>query len=46
MLYSLGVGSMVWVRLLARLVVLVFLAIAAGACSIMPTSGPEIGEIS
>jgi polysaccharide biosynthesis/export protein len=36
---------MVWVRLLARLVVLVFLAIAAGACSIMPTSGPEIGEI-
>ena len=36
---------MVWVRLLVRLAMLGLLAIAGGACSIMPTSGPEIGEI-
>jgi polysaccharide biosynthesis/export protein len=41
---SLGLG-MVSVCLLARLVILGLLAIAGGACSIMPTSGPEIGEI-
>ena len=36
---------MSWIRLLARLIILGFVALAGGACSIMPTSGPEIGEI-
>ena len=36
---------MSWIRLLGRLVILGLLAIVGGACSIMPTSGPEIGEI-
>jgi polysaccharide biosynthesis/export protein len=36
---------MSWIRVLASLVILGLLAIVGGGCSIMPTSGPEIGEI-
>src|SRR5262245_15639916 len=42
---SLGAGGMIGSRLLARLFILGLLALAGGGCSIMPTSGPEIGEI-
>jgi polysaccharide export outer membrane protein len=36
---------MIGSRLLARLFILSLLALAGAGCSIMPTSGPEIGEI-
>jgi polysaccharide biosynthesis/export protein len=42
---SLGAGGMIGSRLLARLFILSLLALAGAGCSIMPTSGPEIGEI-
>jgi polysaccharide biosynthesis/export protein len=36
---------MIGSRLLTRLLILGLLALTGGGCSIMPTSGPEIGEI-